>query len=59
MRKAPMTAAEATEILAMMQRDTPENSQRSIIKLALGRFGNLTKEAKAHYRKRLAELCAS
>lgn len=52
-RKAPMTADEAQDNIAMMQAHTKPAAMRRLIALALGPAGNLSKEAKTIYRNAL------
>ena len=53
--KPPMTAAEARDIVAEMQRETPENARRKLWATAI-RIGNLSEEARDVYRAALAEV---
>jgi hypothetical protein len=53
-RKAPMTAAEAHEIVAEMFRVTSKRARVSMWKTAI-RVGNLSNEAKSVYRAALAQ----
>lgn len=55
-RKAPMTADEARENVAAMERETPKPAQRRLLQAALGGFGNLTEEAREVYKQRLAQI---
>lgn len=51
-RRPPMTADEATSIVAEMMRYTSKQSRRKLWETAI-RIGNLTDEAKAVYRAAL------
>lgn len=55
-RPSPMNAETAIQNIADMKRETSNRSQIAMLRLALGPMGNLSCEAAAIYRQRLAEL---
>jgi hypothetical protein len=54
--REPMTATEARENIDAMKAETPVNAQRTVLKAALGGFGNLSDGAREIYEARLAEI---
>jgi hypothetical protein len=55
-RRAPMTGAEAHDNIETMKNVTAICAQIKLLQMALGKFGNLTDEAREIYAKRLSEL---
>ena len=55
-RKPPMTASEARQNIEAMERETPRNAMKRLLKLALGPAGNLSSGAREIYAKKLAEM---
>jgi hypothetical protein len=57
-RRSPMTAEQAREVVAEMQRHTSKRSAVRLLTIATGLGGNLTDEARDIYRAELERLSA-